>query len=117
MMSEYDDSRPTLSAPVDESKVRSGCPSPFAKANRQARVVETNDYSQDNSGIFLDNEDNREDGYDVIRTPKKMGLSSSNTNTTSPPPKLPLPVIPSSPVKKDKVYETPTVLDSAEIQQ
>lgn len=113
MMSEYDDSRPTLSAPVDESKVRSGCPSPFAKANRQARVVETNDYSQDNSGIFLDNEDNREDGYDVIRTPKKMGLSSSNTNTTSPPPKLPLPVIPSSPVKKDKVYETPTVLDSA----
>ena len=62
---------------------------------------------------FWIDEDNREDGYDVIRTPKKMGLSSSNTNTTSPPPKLPLPVIPSSPVKKDKVYETPTVLDSA----
>lgn len=113
MMSEYDDNRPTLSAPVDELKVRSGCPSPFAKANRQARVVETNDYSQDNAGIFLDNEDNREDGYDVIRTPKKVGLSSSTTNTTSPPPKLPLPVIPSSPVKKDKVYETPPVLDSA----
>ncbi|KSA00087.1 uncharacterized protein AC631_04169 [Debaryomyces fabryi] len=112
MMSEYDDSRPTLAAPIDETKVRSGCPSPFAKANRQARVVETNDYSQDNSGIFLDNEDNREDGYDIIRTPKKLGLSSSTTNTTSPPPKLPLPVIPSSPVKQE-VHETPTILETA----
>lgn len=115
MVAEYDDSRQaSLSAPIDELKLRSGCPSPFAKANRQARVVEASDYAPDNAGgIFLENDNKMEEGFEVIRTPKKLGLQASNINTTSPPPKLPLPVIPSSPVNAEKKTETPTLNNSA----
>ncbi|KAK6454798.1 Rho-type GTPase-activating protein [Scheffersomyces xylosifermentans] len=78
----------TLNAHTDEAKARSGCPSPFAKANRQARVVETNDY------IPTDGIDDL-DYTSMITTPQKNKQSmAGSTNLTSPPPKVPLPSTP-----------------------
>ncbi|CAI5759600.1 unnamed protein product [Candida verbasci] len=63
---------------------RSGASSPFAKANRQARVVETNDE--------IPTEVVDEDLNKQINTPKKQQISK--VNLSSPPPKLPLPSTP-----------------------
>lgn len=77
----------TLSALGDDPRARSGCTSPFAKANRQARVVETNDY--------IETEGLEDVDYNtILLTPQKRTPSS----VTSPPPKAPLP---STPTRRD----------------
>lgn len=92
-----------------EEHARSNCPSPFAKANRQARVVETNDEIQ-NEGLNLDDYDSYYKGNNKeMGTPKRP--NSGNVTTTvmsSPPPKAPLPSVPSTPIKSSIMStETP----------
>ena len=101
--SSHDIKPTTLSAPMDDSRVRSSCPSPFAKANRQARVVETNDYvSTENLNEI---ESQREDGF--VTTPRKKG--NSTMSISSPPPRLPPPRTPS---KKSFNTGTPSSNDT-----
>ena len=69
-----------------EDRPRSACPSPFAKVNRQARVVETNDE------ILTDGVD--EDL--AIGTPRQEhSRAGTLKSVSSPPPKVPLPSTPS----------------------
>lgn len=101
--SSHDIKSTTLSAPMEDSRVRSSCPSPFARANRQARVVETNDYvSTENLNEI---ESRREDSF--VTTPRKKG--NTNKIISSPPPKLPLP---STPSKKSFNIGTPSSNDT-----
>ncbi|KAK6203536.1 Rho-type GTPase-activating protein [Scheffersomyces amazonensis] len=80
---------------IEEPKSRSNCPSPFAKANRQARVVETNDEVATEP---IEEEKNESDGASTLtQTPRKIAVSPHSSIMSSPPPKLPLP---STPVKK-----------------
>ncbi|KAK6463388.1 Rho-type GTPase-activating protein [Scheffersomyces coipomensis] len=57
----------------EEPKSRSNCPSPFAKANRQARVVETNDEVQPGIDDITDDNDNDgdDDDHEVNNNEKK----------------------------------------------
>ncbi|RLV93218.1 Rho-type GTPase-activating protein 1 [Spathaspora sp. JA1] len=67
-------------------EIRTNVSSPFAKANRQARVVEGDDIITD--GVDIDS---------VIRTPRTVTTNYSHTNTpflSSPPPNLPIPSTP-----------------------
>ena len=85
-----------------EDKPRSGCPSPFAKVNRQARVVETNDE------ILTDGvDDDLAIGTPRQEKPSRAGTSKS---VSSPPPRVPLPSTPSrgdDASKKFSFVETP----------
>ncbi|ODV81693.1 RhoGAP-domain-containing protein [Suhomyces tanzawaensis NRRL Y-17324] len=88
----------SLSTHLDEPKTRSACPSPFAKANRQARVVETNDFISTENLDEIPRESNTTNS-----TPKKTPGSVLSAGMSSPPPRLPLP---STPNKKNfKVEE------------
>lgn len=84
-----------------EDRPRSACPSPFAKVNRQARVVETNDE------ILTDGVD--EDL--AIGTPRQEhSRAGTLKSVSSPPPKVPLPSTPSRGEdisKKFSFVETP----------
>lgn len=73
---------------------RSNCPSPLARANRHARVLETNDPQNDSND--LDNNDALPDPSLELSTPKKNSSStfSNNNHLTSPPPRVPLPSVP-----------------------
>lgn len=122
-LQQSDNKRTSLAAPSeDASYSRMGCPSPFAKANRQARVVEANDNFSDTNASFWDNDANKEndkaiDNDNIHSTPKKRILSS-NVNVVSPPPKLPLPVVPFSPIKKDKILDTPrSILENTKVEE
>lgn len=80
------------------AKSRSSCSSPFAKANREARVVESYDYV---SNANHREEDLKPSSVD-ISTPKKAASSGAPLNESSPPPKVPVPEIPSTPNKHSK---------------
>ncbi|KAI5962125.1 RGA2 [Candida pseudojiufengensis] len=81
-----------------EETSRSNCSSPFAKANRQARVVETND------DIITD--ELSDDIIQNLSTPQQKSKSRENASISlsSPPPKLPLP---NTPTKRQNSSNTP----------
>lgn len=68
---------------------RSNCPSPLARANRHARVLETNEAGPEQTEEDLDE---LEDPNPAFTTPKKKTAASSVL--TSPPPRVPLPSVP-----------------------
>ncbi|CAH6720640.1 rho-type GTPase-activating protein 1 [[Candida] jaroonii] len=76
---------------IDE-RPKSNCPSPMAKANRHARVVE------DDVDKYSSEEELLEPG---LATPKRQ--NTSNNHILSPPPKVPLPSVPSSTPKEEKL--------------
>ncbi|CUM63675.1 uncharacterized protein PRCAT00001259001 [Priceomyces carsonii] len=93
----------SLAAPVDD-RIRSNCSSPLARANRQARVVETNDF-------MIDNQENLAPPQ---ITPSSTPKRSIITNViSSPPPRAPLPSVPSEPSTPKKMFDsTPKSTDS-----
>ncbi|CAH2351901.1 hypothetical protein CLIB1423_05S00936 [[Candida] railenensis] len=90
----------------DSSNYKQRMNSPFAKANRQARVVETNDsISTDMGGddSLLDDEIFAA-AANINSTPKKKQQLQQPASMASPPPRVPLPSVPSvpsTPVRKD----------------
>lgn len=88
-----DASGKSLSA-EDIYRPRSAASSPMAKVNRHARVVETNDEISTNEISAEMN--NKPLEAQVLSTPKKSPSSNQNS-VTSPPPRLALPELPSTP--------------------
>ncbi|KAM9936320.1 hypothetical protein OXX80_004131 [Metschnikowia pulcherrima] len=88
----------------DIRRPRSAISSPMAKANRQARVVETND---ENSTTELPSNLGSVD--QSFSTPKKSFVSQQSPPLASPPPRLALPEIPSTP-KQNQVQRRQDVL-------
>lgn len=83
--------------PPNEDNKRQNNLSPFARSNRQARVVESNDFtSNDLLTVDLQGADVRDNfsNRNTVLTPKKKPISSEFLS--SPPPRLPLPSTPSS---------------------
>lgn len=78
-------------AVADDPRLRLNCPSPMARANRQARVVETNE------------DGTAEDDFGFVTTPRKK---RGDASVLSPPPRRP---VPSTPVRNTPVlsYDTP----------
>lgn len=75
-----------------EERSKSNCPSPMAKANRHARVVEDD----------IDKSSSEEEVLEPgLSTPKRQ--NTSNGNILSPPPKVPLPTVPSATPKEEKL--------------
>ncbi|CCE86474.1 Piso0_004965 [Millerozyma farinosa CBS 7064] len=89
------------SLPSDDPRVRSNCPSPIGRVNRQAHIVETTDYAAEGGGNTIDNNNQKSENNNRLSTPKKSAQQLNPNNLTSPPPKLPVPSVPSTPVKKD----------------
>lgn len=93
-----------LHADQDIFKSRSNCPSPLAKANRHARVMEAGEdgsNGQGNDGIELDLDtktiaSSYPDPNSELNTPKKGPVYNSSV-LSSPPPRAPLPSVPSVP--------------------
>lgn len=84
-------------ATEDIRRPRSSLPSPMAKANRQARVVETGNTTPD-----LGRESKSpERKFNEYTTPKKSSSSRLPTPVTSPPPRMALPEVPSTPRQND----------------
>lgn len=83
---------------IDEATRHAGSSSPFARANRQARVVETND------SVTTDIVDINFEESNSISTPRRRQQNTTSAIMTSPPPKLPLPSVPplpTTPIRKD----------------
>lgn len=80
----------TQTLAAEEPPKRTGCTSPYAKANRQARVMETNDtISSDALEAF------QETPRQSQQTPRKS--NTINSGVSLPPPRM---ALPSTPVKK-----------------
>jgi hypothetical protein len=109
----------SLEVPLEDPRSRSGALSPFAKANRQARVVESNDFVSTENLNFDNNPTNQhvspttktEPNFagSIFTTPKKNSNKNGDftPQLSSPPPKLPLPSTPSSKSSNERVIFKP----------
>ncbi|KAI5970082.1 RGA2 [Candida margitis] len=97
----------SLTIEQEQHSNRSQCPSPYAKANRQARVVEMNDEIQTDavpvdSDIAANSNSNSNLTYTTPQQSRHRKMSGSGSGTaapigsslSSPPPKLPVPDTP-----------------------
>lgn len=87
-----------------DSKSRSNCPSPLARANRHARVVEYNQTEEDKDRDQIDTSSSLPDNDSNLATPKKNPPSTISQTMSSPPPRAPLPSVPSVPSTPNRSF-------------